>query len=239
VSRVLYDCKLKAVRNLTPTLRELTVEFVNPTGFQFKAGQFIMMQVPDPEKGKPAQRAYSIASHQEQPEQIKLVIKVYEHGKASDFVKTLAGGEDLKVSGPFGRHFFILPAPPQVIFLCTGAGISQHMSYLLSHGEAMKNSHVKMLLGVWNKDEVFYEKELTDIKKVIPKFDYEFVLDKADPTWKGKTGFVTQYFHELPLKENDTLIYLCGNPNMIKSAKEILADQFQFPADRIIAEAFN
>ncbi len=238
MSRVLYDCKLKNVRNLTPSVRELSIQFIQPAGFQFQAGQFIMMQVPDPAKDKPTQRAYSIASSQQSPSEIRLVIKVYDQGKASDFVRDLKGGEDLKITGPFGRHFFVVPAPKKVIFICTGAGISQHMSYLLSHAAEMKNSQVKMLLGVWNETECFYEKELTEVKKHIPSFSFDYVLDKAGPGWKGKTGFVTQYFDQLAL-DSDTLIYLCGNPNMIKSAKEILADKHQFPADKIIAEAFN
>jgi CDP-4-dehydro-6-deoxyglucose reductase, E3 len=238
VSRILYDCKLTKIRNLTPSMRELSIQFIQPAGFKFQAGQFIMMQVPDPEKGKPTQRAYSLASDDRTPENIRLVIKVYEKGKASNFVRDLKGGEDLKISGPFGRHFFHQPVPPKVNFVCTGAGISQHMSYLLSHPALMKNSRVKMLLGVWNQEEIFYEEELAKVKAAIPGFQLDYVLDKADPSWKGKTGFVTQYFDELQLDSN-SLVYLCGNPNMIKSAKETLVLKYNFPADKVIAEAFN
>ncbi len=238
MSRILYDCKITAIRDLSPSVRELTIEFIQPKGFTFKSGQFVMMHVPDLERGKPAQRAYSIASSPQNPEVIRLVIKVYEQGKASTFIKNLKGGESLQMGGPFGRHFFHLPATPNIVFLCTGAGISQHMSYLQSHAADMKSSKVKMLLGVWNRSEIFYEKELSEVKKNIPGFNFEYVLDKSDEQWKGKTGFVTQYFDELLAGGTETLIYLCGNPNMIKGAKEILAAR-NFPADKIIAEAFN
>ena len=238
MSRILYDCKLTKIRNLTPSMRELSIEFIQPKGFRFQAGQFIMMQVPDPEKNKPTQRAYSVASRVRAPERIRLVIKVYEKGLASNFVRDLKGGESLKISGPFGRHFFHQPTPEKVNFVCTGAGISQHMSYLLSHSDLMKTSKVKMLLGVWNRAEIFYEKELAEVERAIPGFAHEFVLDKPDPNWKGKTGYVTQYFDELQLDEK-SIVYLCGNPNMIKSAKEILATKYKFAAEKIIAEAFN
>jgi ferredoxin-NADP reductase len=48
-------------------MRELSIQFIQPAGFKFQAGQFIMMQVPDPEKGKPTQRAYSLASDDRTP----------------------------------------------------------------------------------------------------------------------------------------------------------------------------
>lgn len=196
------------------------------------------MQVPDPVKGKPTQRAYSLSSDDRSPENIRLIIKVYEQGLASNFVRDLKGDEDLKISGPFGRHLFHQPVPKKVNFICTGAGISQHMSYLTSHPALMKNSRVRMLLGVWNREEIFFESELAEVKKNIPGFQCDYVLDKSDENWKGKTGFVTQYFDELQL-DNDSLVYLCGNPNMIKSAKETLVLKYNFPADKVIAEAFN
>lgn len=238
MSRILYDCKLTGIRNLTPTMRELSIQFIQPKGFKFQAGQFIMMQVPDPGKSRPTQRAYSVASSDRTPENIRLVIKVYEQGLASNFVRTLKGGEEIKISGPFGRHFFHQPVPSKVNFVCTGAGISQHMSYLQSHPQLMKNSRVKMLLGVWNESEIFYQNELAEVKKNIPSFECDYVLDKADPTWKGKVGYVTQYFDDLELDEQ-SIVYLCGNPNMIKSAKEMLASKYKFPPEKIIAEAFN
>ena len=58
--RTPYKMKITALRDLTSEVRELVVETVEPAEFKFKAGQFVMLHVPqDP---KPALRAYSIAS---------------------------------------------------------------------------------------------------------------------------------------------------------------------------------
>ncbi|MGE3973872.1 MAG: FAD-binding oxidoreductase [Bdellovibrionales bacterium] len=239
MARTLYKCRLKEIHALTDTMRELRIDVLDPKGFQFQSGQFLMLQVPVPGQDKPAPRAYSIASDAREKDKPTLLIKLFPQGKASDFVRQLKGGEELSITGPFGRLFFQSPIPPQVLMLCTGAGLSQHIGFLRSHAHQFGSSKVTLLLGVWNEKEMFYQKELEEIKKIAPTFNYEFVLDKPLSEWTGKRGFVTDYLKDYDLKTQETLVYLCGNPAMIKNAQGILKDELQFDPKKIFAEAFH
>ncbi|HEX4924139.1 MAG TPA: FAD-dependent oxidoreductase, partial [Bdellovibrionales bacterium] len=180
----------------------------------------------------------SLASDDRIKTQFTLLIKLFGEGKASDFIRNLKGGEPLQFTGPFGKLLFKQPAAPQVILMCTGAGLSQHMSFLLSHAERFPQSQFKLLVGVWNEGEIFYQNELEALKSKVKNFSYDFVLDKPADSWKGKRGFVTDYIKELGIDKTETHFYLCGNPAMIKGAKEVLAGS-NFPADRIFAESFG
>src|ERR1700678_2348204 len=95
----LLKAKLSKITDLTPTVRELYMDLVDPGEINFKAGQFIMLQIPQGEKL--AQRAYSIASADTVKNQIRLVIKFYQVGVASTWVQQLKGGEEILYTGPF------------------------------------------------------------------------------------------------------------------------------------------
>jgi CDP-4-dehydro-6-deoxyglucose reductase, E3 len=236
VSKIRFECRLRELKTLTPTVRELVIDFINPNVFSFRAGQFAVIQVPGPD-GKDVPRAYSIASQGGKSYSLTLLIKLLDRGIASDYVRTLEPGASLTLTGPFGRLFFKEPAPTQIIMLATGAGLSQHLSYLTTHGATLPNTKFHLLFGVWNESEMFYEAELQALSKSLPNFSFEYVLDKPTGQWNGRAGFITQDLDRFEYLKKDTHFYMCGNPNMIKSAKDLLREK-GFPEEKILAEAF-
>jgi CDP-4-dehydro-6-deoxyglucose reductase, E3 len=158
VARTIYEARLKSNNTLTPLVRELVVEFVKPPHMDFQAGQFVMLHVPNPETGKADLRAYSLASDDRIKGEFKLIIKLLGDGKASQFIKDLKAGTPMQFTGPFGKLVFKQPVAPNVAMICTGAGLSQHMSFLLSHGSKNPDSKFTLLIGVWNESEMFYLK---------------------------------------------------------------------------------
>ena len=229
-------------RRLTQHLVELVTEWRSGAKpFQFQTGQFLMLQVPGERSpnGKSVQRAYSIASSHKSPQRVHLMIKLVPQGIASGYVATLKPGESVDCTGPFGKCFFKTPPPQKVVFLCTGAGLSQHYSMLTSEGVHYPNVQYRLLIGVWTPQETFYQKELQSLQQKLPSFEYDFVVDKPGADWKGLTGYVTDHLEACDIKPEDTHVYLCGNPAMIDSAKELLYNRFGMPKDRVIIEAFN
>ena len=217
-----FKAKLTKIVDLTPTVRELHIKPSEPNQFQFKAGQFVMLNVPTAEKI--VQRAYSVASSDHDKSEFKLVIKFYEVGVASTWVRGLKAGEELTYTGPFGKYLFREPPAGQVVFVCTSTGLAPFHSMLTSNCQTMQNIDFKVFMGVWNKSEIFYEKELLEIKKTLPRLEVNYVLDKPEPGWTGMTGYVTDHVAKLDITR-PTEFYLCGNPAMLKSVKEKLLSQ--------------
>lgn len=225
---------------MTPTMRELTLKCQPGSELKFKTGQFTMLHVPMAgEPDRPEKRAYSLASADGDSSGFKLLIKLVPGGVASEFIKTLKEGISLDFTGPFGKCLFLTPPAENVLFLCTGAGLSQHYSMLASSAHLFPQTKFHLRLGVWNKEEVFYEKELAALKAAIPHFSYEFFLDQGHAGWNGRVGYVTDGLKDLGIKATSHHVYLCGNPAMIKGAKQILLEELQFPKDRLLAEAFH
>lgn len=235
--RILYKMKAKSIVDLTPTVREVLIETSEPDQFSFQAGQFVTLHVP--QEPKPALRAYSIASDDRQKNGFVLLFKKVDGGIASNYIWSLKGGETLNFTGPFGRVFFKEPPTSQVVFLNTGTGLSQHLSYLISKAEKHPNVRYRMLFGVRNEEDMYYQSELDRLTTQLKDFRYEFVLSRPSENWKGKKGYVQNFIEEFEYKSIDTTFYLCGNGGMIKETKHHLIESNAFDKTRILSEAFN
>ncbi|WP_374030564.1 FAD-binding oxidoreductase [Bdellovibrio bacteriovorus] len=237
-ARTIYHMRVEEIIDHTPTVRELVLKTETPNEFSFKAGQFVMLHVPQGE-AKPALRAYSIASDDRTKNGFRLLFKFVENGLASTFVWQLKGGELLNFTGPFGKVFFQEPPTEQIVFLNTGTGLSQHLCYLLSKKEQYPNVRYRMLFGVRTEKDMYYQKEIEELQKALPDFKFEFVLSRPQDDWKGKKGYVQNFISEFDYKNIPTTFYLCGNGGMIKDVKHQLLEVDGFDKTKIWAEAFD
>lgn len=236
--RTIYQMKVTKVIDHTPIVRELKLQNLSPQSFEFKAGQFVMLHVPDAESGKAALRAYSIASAEQRRDGFDLLFKFVETGKASTFVWHLKGEEVLQFTGPFGKVFFQEPPTEQIVFLNTGTGLSQHLCYLLSKKHLYPNLKYRMLFGVRTEKDLYHEQELNALKSELPNFQFEYVLSRPSDSWRGKKGYVQNFIDDFDYIKTPTTFYLCGNGGMIKETKEKLLNE-GFDKSKIWSEAFD
>lgn len=238
-ARVLYKMRIERIVDHTPNVRELVVTPLEPSEFSFRAGQFVMLHVPQENSPKPALRAYSIASDERSKNGFTLLFKYVENGLASKYVWDLKGHEELTFTGPFGKVFFQEPPTEQIVFLNTGTGLSQHLCYLLSKKEQYPNLKYRMLFGVRSEKDIYYEKEVRALEGVLSDFKFEYVLSRPQETWTGKKGYVQNFISEFDYKNIPTTFYLCGNGGMIKDVKHQLIEVDGLDKSRIWAEAFD
>lgn len=236
-TRTMYKMKVAEILDHTPTVREIVLRPIEPQSFTFKAGQFVTLHVP--QEPKPAMRAYSIASDDRISDGFRLLFKHVENGVASTYIWALKGGETLNFTGPFGRVLFKEPPTKQIIFLNTGTGLSQHFCYLMSKKDVYPQLKYRMLFGVRNEKEMYYQPQLEALKKEMTNFDYEFVLSRPSESWKGKKGYIQHFIKDFDYKNIDTTFYLCGNGGMIKEVKQQLIEVDGFDKAHIHSEAFD
>lgn len=237
-ARTQYHMRVEEIIDHTPTVRELVLKAETPSEFSFKAGQFVMLHVPQGE-AKPALRAYSIASDDRTKNGFRLLFKFVENGLASTFVWQLKGKELLNFTGPFGKVTFQEPPTEQIVFLNTGTGLSQHICYLLSKKDQYPNLRYRMLFGVRTEKDMYYQKEVEALTKELKDFKFEFVLSRPQESWTGKKGYVQNFISEFDYKNIPTTFYLCGNGGMIKEVKHQLLEVDGLDKSKIWAEAFD
>lgn len=243
MSRIIYNYKINRIIDHTPNIRELDLQVISHPEFKFRAGQFVMLHVPQTNsEGQPmkaALRAYSIATTEHDLQKFRLIFKFVENGVASKYVWGLKGEEVLNLTGPFGKVFFQEPPTEQIVFFNTGSGISQHFCYLESKMKEYPNLKYKLYFGLRYEEDIYYREELETLKAHLPNFEYHYVVSRPSSTWTGKKGYVQNYLSEIDYKNIPTTFYLCGNGAMIKDVKHQLLEVDQFDKTRLWAEAFD
>ncbi len=193
---------------------------------------------PEPGQKRPTLRAYSMASDANDSAGFSFLVKLVPGGLGSEYLNSKCEGDELQFTGPFGKLLFLEPPTSQVMMICTGAGLSQHLSFLLTHGPRFTETKFRLLVGVWNEKEIFHEPLLKSLKTKIKNFDFQFCLDKAEKSWSGLKGYVTDHLESFDCINDRTTIYLCGNPAMINGVTDKLKAGGMKP-EQILAEAFS
>ncbi len=229
-----FVCEVQKNIKITDTVFELHLK--PDIDFAFEAGQFIMLDCPNPENAeKPLKRSYSVGSPPEE-KIMKLCIKHVENGKGTPFLKTVKPGDSIKTAGPFGRFTYKTPSTKNAFFIATGTGIAPFYSMIYS--KTFKSSPPQKIycaLGVRFESEILYIKELgtrSDIKW-IP------AISQPSKDWKGFKGRVTDYLRNLTdLDFTNTEFYLCGSGDMIREVKSILIESKSVAKENIHQEIY-
>lgn len=184
--------------------------------FEFQAGQFVHLLRPDG-----LVRSYSLAGLPNTDGMIELHIRRLHGGAMSAWIhETLAVGDTVEVSGPYGNCFYTTDAPEQSLLLIgTGSGLAPLWGIV---SDALKRGHtgpIHLYHGSWNPGGLYLEEELRQLQAAHPNFTYVPCVD-ADALPHHREGRADQLaLADLPNLKS-WRVYLCGHPELIKAAKK-------------------
>ncbi len=196
----------------------------------FEPGQYLTIGVFA--DGKIVQRPYSVAScARTAGEGYEFYVRLVPILRFTTLLWRLPVGHGMRLIGPKGR-FMLEPDDDRThLFISTGTGIAPFMSMirtLLHDGERRR---VVLCQGVSYQNELGYQ-ALLHAWEADPSFDFRFVPTVSRPNdarntgWAGRTGRVETILDavcdDLGLTPEGTVAYICGNPDMILNAEEIL-----------------
>ncbi len=236
-----YEGRVVRLENLTRDIKGVWIE-LSGDGIAFQAGQYINLQLP----GIEGARAFSIASAPSQKHLIELHIRKVQGGAGTQFVHdTLAVGDRLTFSGPYGRFFVRTSIDQPAIFVAGGSGLSSPKSMVMSLLEAGDAREIYLFHGVRTRADLYFSEEFEELARRHANFHYVPVLSEPSThdEWAGETGFV----HEAMVRHFDgkfsgNSAYLCGPPPMIEASirslmkgrlfeKDIYTERFVTAAD--------
>jgi ferredoxin-NADP reductase len=215
-----FDCNVIDVINESDVVRRYFIRFPDEIPFSFKAGQFVMLDLPI--ASKVTNRAYSIASAPADDNTFELAIVINPDGIGTpyifDHVRTGSVIRCTKALGKFGLPENI---ETDLCFVCTGTGIAPLRSmthYIL--GKSIPHKNIFLIFGNrWTKD-ILYRKEMEELAEKHPDFKFIPVLSRDNAGWTGRTGYVHPVYEELFSDKRPALFYVCGWPDMIKEARQ-------------------
>ena len=230
-----FSGEVVRIEDLTPTIKGIWLRLDRPMTFQ--AGQYVNLEIPDLAQS----RAFSLASAPQEPNVVELNIRIVPGGQVTTWLhQNLKTGDQLKVTGPYGRFFVKKSANLPLIFMAGGSGLSSPKSMiedLLAEGCSLP---MTLVYGQRSREELYYDAEFRALAEKHPNFSYVPALssEPEGSDWTGARGFV----HEAAKAHfnNDFRghkAYLCGPPAMIEACISTLMQGRLFERD-IYTEKF-
>lgn len=213
-------------KHLAPNVLHVALQPEAP--FQYIPGQFITLHFMRNETE--INRSYSIANppNTTGTQSIEFAISYLPDGIASEEIFNMKPGELINASGPAGRLILLDEHPKRYVLVATGTGVTPYRSMLNQIQNIIDSQATKFLLlfGVRSPTECLYYQEFLDFKnKNTNNFDFHVFFSREMPKESDNNlhqGYVQNSFNLFNLDFNQDMVYLCGNPNMIDSAYEIL-----------------
>jgi ferredoxin-NADP reductase len=194
-----------------------------PTGFTFKAGQAVVLELlepPAPDGHK--RRTFSLASA---PFEAGLMITTRMRDSAfKHALQALPDGAALKLIGPIGR--FTLAGDRPAVFIAGGIGITPFLSMLRQAARERSPERLVLVYSNRRPEDAAFLDELLELERRNENFRLlatMTAMGDASREWHGRTGVVDA---ELVRHAADGLeapvYYVVGPPAMVASMGETL-----------------
>ncbi len=225
-----YNARLIRRVDQTGDLAAFWVRF-DKDPVHFDPGQYMTIGVYA--DGKLVQRPYSVASAPEVAgtEGYEFYVRLVPIQRFTTLLWRLPVGHSMRMIGPKGR-FLLEPDDHRThLFVSTGTGIAPFISMMRQHLVHGRPRRTVMLNGSSHVDELGYRDLLEGWQRdgTYPLTYVPTISRPTDPRnagWAGHTGraegVVLDVVHDLKLRPDRTVVYICGNPDMIINVETLL-----------------
>jgi ferredoxin-NADP reductase len=218
-------CKLKDRKEVAEGT--MAFRFEKPSGWTFKAGQYLDMTLLDPSEtdSEGNMRSFSIASA---PHEETLMVATRMRDTAFKRVlRTMPLGTTVKIEGPSGDLILQNDVTREAVFLAGGIGITPFRSIV--HWAAKEKLPNRIVLFYSNRrpEDAPFIAELQTLESDNPK--YKLIasmteMEKSHRPWNGETGVINQEMLGRHLKgATSPIYYIAGSPAMVKGLHEMLS----------------
>ena len=231
-----YNATLVHREDLTSDLAYFRIKMDGPAT-PFVPGQYMTLGVVA--DGKMLQRPYSVASAPSTADTLgyEMFVRHVPIVRFTTALWRLKVGHRARLIGPKGK-FMLEPDDERThLYVSTGTGIAPFLSMIRETMAEGKARETVLLNGCSFADELGYRAEL-EAWEQDPAYRLTYVPTISRPTdprnagWTGRVGRVEQVIsdtcRDLGLKPDRTVVYICGNPEMILNVERTLMER-EFP----------
>ena len=201
--------------------------FERPAGFQFDAGQNVMMTLIDPpeDDAQGPMRPFTIASAPHEPE-----LMIATRMRDTAFKRTLKNappGLKVEIDGPNGVMVLHEDLERPAVFLAGGIGITPFLSMARHAAKAELPHRIYLFYSNRRPEDAAFFDELRELEKRNP--NYRLIptmaeMEKSSRAWSGETGFISREMLERYLPDlNSPVFYFAGPPAMTMAMQSMLS----------------
>jgi ferredoxin--NADP+ reductase len=240
-----YNARLVRREDQTDDLAYFWVRF-DGEPVAFEPGQYLTIGVYA--DGKLVQRPYSVASAPRQAgtDGYEFYVRLVPVLRFTTLLWRLPLGHGMRMIGPKGK-FMLEPEDTRThLLVSTGTGIAPFISMMRETLAAVAPRRTVVLHGCSHVEELGY-RELLEGWQADGSYPVTYVPtisrpdDPRNAGWEGRTGraenVVAEVCHDLGLRPERTVVYICGNPEMILNVERVLMDR-GFPEFHVKKELY-
>jgi Na+-transporting NADH:ubiquinone oxidoreductase subunit F len=216
---------VRSSRLITGDTREIVLSLAAGEMIDFRPGQYVQVFVPG--QKETTFRAYSLASPPSRKDEIELLIRLIPGGLGSTYLHTVAEGDEVHFTGPYGE--FELDEDEGTELICVGGGCGMApMRSLVRHlAEANPNKVCRLFFGARTAEDAMYLDDFQALAKEYPNLKLVYALSEPEHSqgWDGETGFIHESVNRHLGLEGKRQAFLCGPPLMIEATQRVLQDK--------------
>ena len=227
-----YDSEIVGIEEQSPTTRLFTIKVLGDEPIDFKAGQFVTMDLPISEKRLKRWRSYSIANAPDTEGGRELefsIVKAENSTGGSRFLFEEAKiGTPIRFKGPDGAFTLRQTgAEKDLVFICTGTGIAPFRSMIWDiYNRQIPHRNIHLIFGARYEHDILFRHEFEFFETHLSGFKFDVALSRQ-PDWAGHKGYVHGIYTDGTSRDNregyqnvrsDVDFYICGWSNMIDDA---------------------
>jgi ferredoxin-NADP reductase len=220
-----FICKLKERKEVAEGT--MAFRFEKPTGWTFKAGQYLDMTLLNPSEtdSEGNVRSFSIASG---PHEETLMVATRMRDTAFKRVlRAMPLGTAVKIEGPSGDLNLQKDSTRAAVFLAGGIGITPFRSIVQWAAKDRLPHRIFLFYSNRRPEDAAFLADLQSLERENPK--YKLIasmteMEKSQQPWFGESGLIDQGMLGRHLKgAASPIYYIAGPPAMVKGLHEMLS----------------
>ncbi|MBN2109484.1 MAG: xylene monooxygenase [Methanosarcinaceae archaeon] len=209
-----------AVTEILPRSRNVkSFRFKRPEGFDFKAGQYIVVTIAV--QGEDVSKPFSLSSSPTEEGHIEFTKKLTGH-VFSNALDSLEVGDVMMISGPYGKMSFE-GEHERIALLSGGIGITPMRSICKYCTDMGLDTDVILICSDRSEEDMVFQAELDEMICQNHGLHVFQTLTRASDAWKGTRGRINAAIIENKVPDyRDREFFICGPPAMLGSMLEML-----------------
>lgn len=219
-----YSGVVESLEDVARNVRRLRIGLTEP--LRFNPGQYIQLDLRNGDN-----RPYSVASTPGGGELVELHIKRTPGGVATDgwIFEDLVIGQEVSLSGPYGRFSFRPARSQPILMLAGGTGLAPLKSIIQHMAETKAGQEVVLYHGVPTAEDLYEHSWLEAFAEKHEWFDYRPALSREEHN--GRTGRVPALMSADFPRASGRVAYICGSPEFVTDSMKALMKARLFPRD--------